>query len=133
MADTRKLASNAVDESDPPERRALSDVALEAVILLPNAFKLLTRLVRDPRVAMRHKVPIAGAILYVMSPIDLIPDAILGLGALDDAVVMSLALNGLMANTDPEIILEHWDGSVDALDLLMAFIGWGATLIPGRR
>jgi uncharacterized membrane protein YkvA (DUF1232 family) len=133
MVDTRNLASNAVDESDPPDRRALSDVALEAVLLVPNALKLLTRLVRDPRVSIRRKIPIAAAILYVMSPIDLIPDVILGIGALDDVVVVSLAINSLMANTDPEIILEHWDGSVDALDLLMSFVEWGAALVPGVK
>jgi uncharacterized membrane protein YkvA (DUF1232 family) len=133
MIDTRKLASNAVDESEPPDRRALPDIAIEAVLLLPNALKLLTRLVRDPRVSIRRKVPIAAAILYVMSPIDLIPDVLLGLGVVDDLVVMSLALNGLIANTEPEIILEHWDGSLDALDLLMSSVEWGATLVPGRR
>jgi uncharacterized membrane protein YkvA (DUF1232 family) len=132
MVDTQALASGAVDESEPPDRRGLSDVAMEGVLLLPNTVKLIGRMVRDPRVSVRRKIPIAAAIGYVVSPIDIIPDSILGFGLLDDAVVVSLALNGLLADTDPDIIREHWDGSIDALDIVISLMRWGATLIPGR-
>ena len=132
MVDTQALVSGAVDESEPPERRGLSDVAMEGVLLLPNTVKLIGRMVRDPRVSVRRKIPIAAAIGYVVSPIDIIPDSILGFGLLDDSVVVSLALNGLLADTDPDIIREHWDGSIDALDIVISLMRWGATLIPGR-
>jgi uncharacterized membrane protein YkvA (DUF1232 family) len=132
MVDTQALVSGAVDESEPPERRGLSDVAMEGVLLLPNTVKLIGRMVRDPRVSVRRKIPIAAAIGYVVSPIDIIPDSILGFGLLDDAVVVSLALDGLLADTDPDIIREHWDGSIDALDIVISLMRWGATLIPGR-
>ena len=132
MSETQAFVTNAVDESVPPERRTWSDVAFEGVMLVPNTAKLVTRLVRDPRVSMRRKVPIAAAIVYVMAPIDLIPNSILGLGLLDDAVVVSLALDALMEDTDPRIVTEHWDGSIDALDLAMSLMRWGATLVPGR-
>ena len=55
------------------------------------------------------------------------------MGLLDDAVVVSFALDALLANTDAEIISEHWDGSIDALDLAISLMRWGATLVPGRR
>jgi uncharacterized membrane protein YkvA (DUF1232 family) len=132
MVDTQALVSGAVDESEPPERRGLSDVAMEGVLLLPNTVKLIGRMVRDPRVSVRRKIPIAAAIGYVVSPIDIIPDSILGFGLLDDVVVVSLALDGLLADTDPDIIREHWDGSIDALDIVISLMRWGATLIPGR-
>jgi uncharacterized membrane protein YkvA (DUF1232 family) len=132
MVDTQALVSGAVDESEPPERRGLSDVAMEGVLLLPNTVKLIGRMVRDPRVSVRQKIPIAAAIGYVVSPIDIIPDSILGFGLLDDVVVVSLALDGLLADTDPDIIREHWDGSIDALDIVISLMRWGATLIPGR-
>ncbi|MEN8239323.1 MAG: DUF1232 domain-containing protein [Actinomycetota bacterium] len=133
MADTEVFVSNALDESEPPRRRGLSDVAMEGVLLIPNTMKLLTRLVRDPRVSMRRKVPVAAAIGYVVSPIDIIPNSILGLGLLDDAVVVSLALNGLLSDPDAGIIREHWDGSIDALDLAVSLMLWASTLIPGKR
>jgi len=133
MADTGAFVSNAVDESDPPIRRTWSDIAIEGVLLLPNMAKLVARLIRDPRVSVRRKLPVAAAIGYVVSPIDVIPNSILGIGLLDDAVVVSLALDNLLADIDPEIVLGHWDGSIDAFDLAISLMRWGAVLIPGRR
>jgi uncharacterized membrane protein YkvA (DUF1232 family) len=53
---------------------------------------LAFRLYRDPRVSSRLKsvVPVL-AVLYVLSPIDLIPDFLLGLGQVDDLGVLGLA------------------------------------------
>lgn len=133
MGDRNTFMVNAVDESEPLDRRTWSDVALEGALLVPNTVKLITRLVRDSRVPLRRKVPIAAAIGYVVLPIDIIPNSILGFGLLDDAVVVSLALNGLLADTDAEVIREHWDGSVDALDLAISLMRWGATLVPGKN
>jgi uncharacterized membrane protein YkvA (DUF1232 family) len=133
VVDTESFVSGAVDESEPPARRGFSEIALEGVLLLPNTVKLVARLVRDPRVSVRRKVPLAIAFVYVVSPIDIIPDSILGLGLLGDVVVVSFAVDGLVSNTDPDIVLEHWDGSIDALDLASSLIRWGVTLIPGRR
>ena len=108
-------------------------MAIEGVLLVPHTVKLVTRLVRDPRVSIRRKVPIAAAIGYVVSPIDIIPNSILGVGLLDDAVVVSLALDRLLEDTDADILREHWDGSIDALDLAISLMRWGATLVPRRR
>lgn len=132
MSDTEAIVLSAVDESDPPERRALADVAVEGVLLLPNTAKLITRLVRDPRVSIRGKIAVAAASLYALSPIDIGPKSILGFGLVDDVIIVSLALNGLLATTDPDILREHWDGSIDGLDLAMSLARWGATMLPGR-
>ena len=67
---------------------------------------------------------------YVISPIDLIPDFFLGVGLLDDLVLVALALANLMESAGRDVVLEHWDGSEDALDLVMATVDWGAEIIP---
>lgn len=133
MSDTQAIEWGAVDESEPRERRAMFDVAIEGVLLLPNTVKLITRLVRDPRVSIRRKAPVAVAVVYAISPIDIGPKSTLGFGLLDDAIVMSVALNAMLATTDPALIHEHWDGSIDALDLVISLTRWGATVLPGRR
>jgi uncharacterized membrane protein YkvA (DUF1232 family) len=123
-------SSGAVDRSLPVPARAWNEVALEAALLLPNLLKLLTRLLRDPRVPIRRKVFIGAVMVYVVSPIDLIPDFVVGLGRLDDIILVSLAVDHLMNGSEEAIVLEHWDGTIDALDLVRSIFAWGAEIIP---
>ncbi|MEC7815726.1 MAG: YkvA family protein [Pseudomonadota bacterium] len=60
--------------------------------------KLMFSLIRDYWRGEYRAIPwksiaaIAGALLYVMNPLDLIPDLIFGFGLLDDAGVIALCL-----------------------------------------
>lgn len=58
-----------------------------------DQLRLAWRLVRDPRVTSRVKtaVPLIAA-AYLLSPIDLVPDFLLGLGQIDDVGVVGVAL-----------------------------------------
>ena len=120
----------AIDDAMPVARRSRQDVAIEGVMLLPNVVKLLTRLMRDRRVSMRRKAFIGAVLVYVISPIDLIPDFVIGIGRLDDLVLVSLAVDHLMSGTDEAIVREHWDGTEDGLDLVRSAFGWAASIIP---
>ena len=53
--------------------------------------RLAIRLFREPRVPMALKAVPVLALLYVLSPIDLVPDFIPGLGQLDDVGVILAA------------------------------------------
>jgi uncharacterized membrane protein YkvA (DUF1232 family) len=61
-------------------------------------FKLLMAVVKDYRRGKYRKIPfwtvaaIVGALLYVLNPLDLIPDFIPGLGQIDDAAVVAACL-----------------------------------------
>jgi uncharacterized membrane protein YkvA (DUF1232 family) len=120
----------AIDDTMPVARRSRQEVAVEGVMLLPNIVKLLTRLMRDSRVSMRRKAFIGAVLVYVISPIDLIPDFVIGIGRLDDLVLVSLAVDHLMSGTDEEVVREHWDGTEDGLDLVRSAFGWAASIIP---
>ena len=119
-----------VGVGSPRPRRTWRDLSREAVLLLPNIAKLMARLARDPRVPITRKVLAAVVLGYVVSPIDVIPDFFLGVGLLDDVVLVALALANLMESAGPEVVLEHWDGSEDGLDLVLAAVDWGAEIIP---
>jgi uncharacterized membrane protein YkvA (DUF1232 family) len=55
--------------------------------------KLVWALLRHPRTPLMSKLLVVGAALYVVSPIDIVPDVFAGLGWLDDAAVAA----GLLA------------------------------------
>jgi uncharacterized membrane protein YkvA (DUF1232 family) len=54
--------------------------------------KLVWQLMIDPQVSLWVKLIPPIAILYLLSPIDLVPDPILGLGQLDDLAVLLIAV-----------------------------------------
>ena len=121
---------NPIDETVPPPARTWNEVVLEAALLLPNVVKLLGRLMVDRRISTRRKVLVGAVAAYVVAPVDLIPDFVVGLGHLDDVVLVSLAIDHLLSGTDEAIVREHWDGSQDALDLVRSVFAWGAEIVP---
>ena len=87
--------------------RTLSFAALLPVAIRSPAYvRLLWELVRDPRVPGERKAILGLAAAYVVSPWDLIPDDFPILGALDDLVVVSLALS-IFAEDLPDDVLEE--------------------------
>jgi uncharacterized membrane protein YkvA (DUF1232 family) len=72
--------------------------------------RLAWRLWNDGRTPTWLKLIPAAALVYLLSPIDLIPDLMLpGLGELDDIAVVLLALKMFLDLSPPGIIKEHWD------------------------
>ena len=131
MDDSSSNQIRGVDESMPIDRRGWREMSMEAILLIPNLIKLFMRLMRDPRIPIRRKVLVGAVLVYVVSPIDLIPDFVVGFGKLDDIVVLSIAINHLTAGAEASIVEEHWDGSVDSLDLVLSVFRWGAEIVPG--
>lgn len=131
MTETPQIAAViAIDDATPVDTRSRQDLVIEAVMLLPNIVKLLSRLLRDRRVPMRRKALIGAVLAYVISPVDLIPDFVVGIGRLDDLVLVSLAVDHLMSGAEENIVRMHWDGSEDGLDLVRSVFAWGAAVIP---
>jgi uncharacterized membrane protein YkvA (DUF1232 family) len=97
-------------------RRSL---AREVALLLPNLALLLKDLIRDPRVPRSSKVLLWIGVVWVASPIDLIPEFIPFLGPLDDAVVVALILRRLVKTAGREVIEEHWRGDPATIARLM--------------
>ncbi|HUP18935.1 MAG TPA: YkvA family protein [Gemmatimonadota bacterium] len=103
----------------------------EMALFLPNFALLLKRLLTDPRVPFRSKILFGGTLVYLISPIDVIPDFIPGLGQLDDVVLALLALHGMLNRVDPAVVLEHWDGDAELIELVRQGIAAVSRLLPG--
>jgi uncharacterized membrane protein YkvA (DUF1232 family) len=77
---------------------------------LPNFMRLLGGLLTDVRISMTDKLLVAGAIAYILLPMDIVPDFIPFLGEIDDIFLLVLALQRLIGNAGRAILLEHWMG-----------------------
>jgi uncharacterized membrane protein YkvA (DUF1232 family) len=77
---------------------------------LPNYVRLLLGLLADRRVATVDKLLVAGAVAYIVMPLDLIPDFIPFLGEVDDVFLLVTALQRLISNTGRRVLLDHWSG-----------------------
>ena len=105
-------------------------LAADAVYLLPNLIKLLGRLVKDPRVPRRSQVVIGAALAYLVSPVDLIPEFIPVVGFADDVLLVSYAINHLITVAGEDVVLEHWDGPRDMLELVRSVLEVASDLVP---
>ena len=89
----------------------------------PDLFHLLCKLAIDNEVPVSEKAKLAVAIVYFISPFDLIPEAVIGpYGYIDDVVMAAFVLNGFINNTNPEIVRRHWAGDKDILNLIQQIL-----------
>ena len=110
--------------------KARLDKSAEYLLLVPDVFMLLWRLVTDSRVTARNKVLLGSGLAYYFFPLDIMPEAILGpIGYLDDLVFAVYLLNKILTDTDPEILREHWSGSEDVLTSIRNVLNAADTLV----
>jgi uncharacterized membrane protein YkvA (DUF1232 family) len=98
----------------------------EYLLLLPDLFALVTRLIADPRVDASLKVQLIAVSAYVISPIDLVPDFLLPVGLIDDIVAVAFVLSRvvrIMEEAGEDILREHWEGEGDVLVQVQSVAG----------
>jgi uncharacterized membrane protein YkvA (DUF1232 family) len=82
----------------------------KVLVEILNQARLTWRLFWDDRVPLTAKLVIPGALLALISPIDLIPDffvGLFGIGVLDDLAVILLATRLFVALVPESIVNEH--------------------------
>jgi uncharacterized membrane protein YkvA (DUF1232 family) len=123
------------DESPlPASRSGAKRTLMSTVKELPNFLRLLGGLLTDRRVSNTDKLLVAGAIAYIVMPMDFIPDYIPFLGEIDDLFVLVLALQRLIANAGRNVIQDHWMGDpaqLKELDLEKILVA-AAFFLPRR-
>ncbi|TEU15432.1 MAG: DUF1232 domain-containing protein [Anaerolineales bacterium] len=71
--------------------------------------KLIWRLLNDRRVSPGLKMIVPATLLYLLFPVDIIPDIVPGLGQLDDIAVILLGLKLFVEMCPKEIVRQHLD------------------------
>lgn len=94
-------------------KRTLVDVIKQ----IPAYLRLFGGLLTDRRVAGLDKLLVAGAIVYIVSPMDLLPDFIPFLGEVDDVYLLVLALQRLIANAGRRVVTDYWVGNLSDLSM----------------
>src|SRR3954453_6809724 len=94
-------------------------LARDLTRFLPDCVTATRRLRRDPRVPGRAKAAVVIAALWVLSPIDLIPEFLPVIGPLDDGVVVALALRYAARRVPREALLEAWPAEPRLLERLL--------------
>jgi uncharacterized membrane protein YkvA (DUF1232 family) len=100
-------------------RRLPPGLLREAAEFLPACVTAARRLRRDAAVPRRAKVALVIAILWVLSPIDLLPEFLPVIGPLDDVVVVALALRYAGRQVPRQVLLEAWPGDTRLLERLL--------------
>jgi uncharacterized membrane protein YkvA (DUF1232 family) len=97
--------------------------AKELVVLLPNLVRLFRGLIGDPRVPRGSKALLVLGAVWLVSPIDLIPEFLPGIGGIDDAIVAALVLRHLVRRAGDEVVREHWRGDPKTIGLILRVAG----------
>jgi uncharacterized membrane protein YkvA (DUF1232 family) len=90
---------------------------------IPDCIVLVSRLARDRRISKPRRAALFIALGYLALPIDLVPDFLPGIGQLDDAVVLGLALRLVVHGGGTGIVREAWPGPEASLTLVLRAAG----------
>ena len=105
-------------------RRAGRDVDWRQIVrLVADVVVLLRRLVADPAVPRATRWWLGGLLVYLLLPIDLVPDFIPVLGYADDAIIVAVALRYAIRTAGRPAIERHWPGTPEGLASLLALVG----------
>lgn len=100
-------------------RRLPPGTARDLAGFLPDSLTAVRRLRRSPAVPRRAKLALLVAGLWVLSPIDLIPEFLPVIGPLDDVVVVALALRYAGRRVPRDVLLAAWPGERRLLERLL--------------
>ena len=88
----------------------------DILLLAPDMFHLLIKLSLDERIPKKQKAKFIGVIAYFISPLDLLPEFLLGpIGYLDDIALAAYVLNEYINANDAKVVRELWAGDQDIL------------------
>jgi len=95
----------------------------EAVRILPDVLRLLRRLAADPTMPRGVRIRLGLLLVYLASPIDLIPDFVPVLGYADDAIIATAVLRSVVRRAGLDAVRARWPGSDDGFAALRRLTG----------
>lgn len=97
-------------------RRDEDPTTLRDVLRLgPDVLRLVRRLAADPTLPRGLRWRLVALGVYLVSPVDLVPDFIPVVGYADDALVLAVTLRSVVRAAGPEALDRHWPGTPQGL------------------
>ena len=90
---------------------------------IPDCVVLVSRLARDPQISRPRRALLFVVLGYLAMPIDLVPDFLPGVGQLDDAALLAVALRVLASGADRETLEAAWPGPESSLRVILIVAG----------
>lgn len=90
-----------------------------ALRLVPDMIRLVKRLATDRDVPAGTRIWLGVLLIYLLSPIDLIPDIVPVLGFADDVLVVALVLRIAIRHAGYGPVRRHWPGTPEGLTVLL--------------
>jgi uncharacterized membrane protein YkvA (DUF1232 family) len=90
---------------------------------IPDCLVMVSRLARDRRISRPRRGVLLLVLGYLALPIDLVPDFLPGIGQLDDAVLLGLALRLVVHGGGTALVREAWPGPEASLTLVLRAAG----------
>ena len=103
--------------------RPSRELAGPAMRLVPDLVRLVRALLSDAATPRSVKVALGALLLYLVSPIDLVPDFFPVIGSIDDLIVSGLVLRWAGRRIGVETLRSHWPGRPEGFDLLRRLLG----------
>jgi uncharacterized membrane protein YkvA (DUF1232 family) len=100
-------------------KRLPPGAARDLATVLPACLTTVRRLRGDPRVPRSAKFAIAIAGLWLLSPVDLIPEFLPVIGPLDDVIVIAVALRYAARRVPRDVLVEAWPAEERILNRLL--------------
>jgi uncharacterized membrane protein YkvA (DUF1232 family) len=124
-------------ESYLSQRSGAGDKVADVLLLVPDVFVFLLRLLLDPEVPKAKRALIGSALAYFVLPVDLLPEAFMGPAGFVDDLVLALAVLSQSFGSDLEPwARKYWSGSQNLRkvlrDVLQSAHGLLGTDLHGR-
>lgn len=94
----------------------------ELIRIVPDLLRLVRDLMGDRHVPLSARIALGGLLVWLLNPIDLIPEFIPVLGPIDDVVVAVLVLRFVRRKVGLEDLRRRWPGTPEGFALLSGIL-----------
>jgi uncharacterized membrane protein YkvA (DUF1232 family) len=95
----------------------------ELVRVIPDLLRLLRSIITDRQAPLDVRAVLVLLLIWIVSPIDLIPEFLPGIGPLDDVIVAIVGLRYMRRRLGVDDLRQRWTGSAEGFALLTRVVG----------